>query len=85
MKTTNELKKGTRVELRNGYRATLRDSKRGNTRIAHVEGIVWETGSVYAHDIMYYLEGDGPNGVWHKVTHTPAQVALRKTVRRLFN
>jgi len=57
------------------------DNLKGNTRCARVEGIVTECGSVYAHDIVYYMTGDGPSGEWHAVEHTPAQVKLRKTVR----
>ena len=81
---TNELKKGTRVELSNGWRATLEDNKRGNSRMATVEGIVVEMGSIYAHDIRYYMTGDGPTGEWHRVEHTPAQIKLRNTVNKLF-
>ena len=81
---TNELKSGTRIELTCGWRATLKDNKKGNIRMALVEGIVTELGSVYSHDIMYYMTGNGPTGEWHRVEHTPAQKELRKTVRNLF-
>ena len=58
---TNDLKKGTRIRLRNGWEAVLCDNLKGNTRMATVEGNVTETGSVYAHDIVGYLD---PQGVW---------------------
>jgi len=77
---TNELRKGTRVKLACGWRATIEDNKKGNIRLATVEGIVTEMGSVYSHNIMYYLEGSGNTGKWRRVEHTPAQVKLRKTV-----
>ena len=55
---TNKLKKGTRVVLRNGWEATLEDNKRGSIRMATVEGFYTEMGSIYAHDIAGYKEGD---------------------------
>ena len=55
---TNALKKGTRVVLRNGWEATLEDNKRGSIRMATVEGFYTEMGSIYAHDIAGYKEGD---------------------------
>ena len=82
--TTNELKSGTRIELANGWRATLKDNKKGNVRFALVEGVYTELGSVYSHDIAYYMTGDGPSGEWHPVEHTPAQLKLKKQVNHLF-
>ncbi len=55
---TNKLKKGTRVVLRNGWEAVLEDNKRGSIRMATVEGFYTEMGSIYAHDIAGYKEGD---------------------------
>ena len=55
---TNALKKGTRVVLRNGWQAVLEDNKRGSIRMATVEGFYTEMGSIYAHDIAGYKEGD---------------------------
>ncbi len=55
---TNKLKKGTRVVLRNGWQAVLEDNKRGSIRMATVEGFYTEMGSIYAHDIAGYKEGD---------------------------
>jgi len=55
---TNKLKKGTRVVLRNGWEAVLEDNKRGAIRMATVEGFYTEMGSIYAHDIAGYKEGD---------------------------
>lgn len=74
---TNDLKKGTRVQLRGtGWYATLIDNAKGNTRMADVEGWFREMGSVYAHDIVSALV----DGKWQPVEHTPAQLKLRKTV-----
>jgi hypothetical protein len=52
---TNTLKKGQRVRLRNGWWATLEDNLRGNTRMATVEGLYTEMGSIYSHDIEVAL------------------------------
>lgn len=80
MTKTNDLKKGVRVLLANGWYATIADNARGNTRIATVEGYETETGSVYAHDIVRALV----NGEWVSITHTPAQVKLKKQVESFF-
>lgn len=80
---TNELKKGTRIELANGWRATLKDNAKGNVRMALVEGTYTELGSIYSHEIAYYMTGDGPTGEWHKVEHTPSQLRLKKLVAQL--
>ena len=74
---TNEIKKGTRVQLRNGFYATILDNKKGNIRNARVEGYSTEVGSVYAHDIVLAQD---QGKYWQKVEHTPQQKALRTTV-----
>jgi len=74
---TNELKSGTRIHLRNGWFGTLKDNKRGNIRLAEVEGYVTEIGSVYAHDILEYKDASG----WQPVEHTPAQLKFRKEMQ----
>ena len=48
---SNDLKKGDRVVLHNGWKATIEDNKKGNTRMATVEGFATEIGSIYAWDI----------------------------------
>ena len=79
--TTNDLKKGTRIRLRNGWFATLMDNQRGNIRLADVEGIYREVGSVYAHDII----AAEVNGSWVSVTHTDKQNKSRSMVDSLFH
>lgn len=78
---TNELKKGDYVLLSSGWYATIMDNKRGNIRMAEVEGIHKELGSVYAHDIVSVVR---PNGALVPIDHTPAQVKLASTVGSLF-
>ncbi len=74
---TNDIKKGTRFRLANGWYATMADNMRGNSRLAEVEGIYTEIGSVYAHDIVL---AEGWGGVFQESEHTPAQVKLRAIV-----
>ena len=78
---TNDLKKGMRVLLRNGWYATIMDNKRGNSRLAEVEGIVTEIGSVYAHDIVKVRKDEG---IWENVEHTEKQLGVRRMVGKLF-
>ena len=79
---TNDLKKGTSVQLRNGWKADLVDNMKGNTRCANVFGDFTEMGSVYAHDIVAYKD---TQGVWqYDIEYTPAQLNCRKMNRALF-
>jgi len=82
---TNDLKKGTRIRLRNGWLATIWDNKKGNTRLAEVEGFYTEIGSVYSHDIEYVItQLDGDLGAMLEVVeHTPAQLKLMKQVEAM--
>ena len=74
-KKTNDIKKGTRLKLRNGWEATMYDNKKGNIRMAEVEGIYTEIGSVYSHDIVAYKDEQGN---WKNVEHTKAQLDCKK-------
>jgi hypothetical protein len=74
---TNDIKKGTRVQLFNGWFGTMADNAKGNTRMVEVEGIFTETGSVYSHDIK---QAKNSIGGWELVEHTPAQLKLKKQV-----
>ena len=78
--TTNELKKGTRVRLRNGWYATLQDNLKGNIRYAEVEGFVTETGSIYSWDIASACI----NGQWERVELTEKQIKARRGVAGMF-
>ena len=77
---TNDIKKGMRFRLQNGWYATMMDNKRGNIRMAEVEGMYTEIGSVYAHDIATVK---GPADIWVVVEHTKAQIKLRATVEAI--
>ena len=59
--TTNSIKKGMGVKLRNGWYGIMADNMRGNTRMVDVDGMYREMGSVYSHDIiMFYVTDDEP-------------------------
>ena len=77
MMKTNDIKKGMYFRLQNGWYATMMDNVRGNIRMAEVEGMYTEIGSVYAHDIVLV---QGADGTWTRVEHTKAQIKLRATV-----
>jgi len=56
---TNELKKGAKVVLRGTqWNATIMDNKKGNVRMAEVQGICLDIGSIYMHDIAYATIAD---------------------------
>ena len=66
------VKKGTKVILRNGWEATIEDNQTSqHTRLATVYGDYTELGSVYSTNIVEAQMGDGS---WHIVEHTPAQL-----------
>ena len=73
---TNDIKKGMRIVLSNGWQATMEDNKRGNIRMATVEGFYTETCSIYAHDIAGVLIDDH----WLRPEYTPDQERLRNSV-----
>ena len=66
----NDIKKGMNVLLKNGWYATMADNRKGNIRMAEVQGYVTETGSIYAADIDMV---EKPGGGWEKVEHTDKQ------------
>jgi len=78
---TNELKKGTRIFLRNGWEAEILDNLKGNTRLAKVYGFETEIGSVYAHDIV----GAIFNGEKALIDHTPAQLKCMQFANNLYD
>jgi hypothetical protein len=81
---TNDLKKGDRVLLNNGWYATIADNKKGNIRMAEVEGLYTETGSVYSHEIGFYIPstsfGDGPRV---QLEHTDKQLKLKAQLEEM--
>jgi hypothetical protein len=79
MVKTNDLKKGTPITLRNGWAAIIMDNKKGDIRLAEVDGFAKEIGSIYAHDIdMAFI-----NDEWVMVDYTKSQLALKDMVDNL--
>jgi len=73
---TNDLKKGTPITLRNGWAAIIMDNLKGVTRLAEVDGLYKEIGSIYAHDISEaYIDGK-----WVPVELTDKQKQLMDMV-----
>ncbi len=58
----------------------MQDNRKGNIRLAEVEGDFTETGSVYAHDIVSVLIGN----TWQPVEHTGQQTKCRDLNSALF-
>ena len=81
---TNDLKKGDRELLLNGWYATIADHTTGNPRLAEGEGFCKETGSVYSHDISFYIPsgslGDGPRV---QLEHTDKQLKLKTQLEEM--
>lgn len=79
MVKTNDLKKGTPITLKNGWAAIIMDNKKGDIRLAEVNGLVKEIGSIYAHDIDTAFI----NGEWMLVDYTKSQLQLKDMVDNL--
>ncbi len=77
---TNDIKKGMRIVLRNGWEATIEDNRKGNIRMATVEGLYTEMGSIYAHDIAGVLINDQ----WVRPEYTPSQLECRVRNEQMF-
>ena len=70
------VKKGTKVILRNGWKAKVEDNTvNQHTRVCTVYGDYTEMGSVYTTDIV---EAQMSDGSWQIVEHTPAQLKVSK-------
>jgi hypothetical protein len=76
---TDQLKKGTRVRMRNGWEAIVVKKCDGNTLMAEVFGDFTETGSIYAHDIVVAVV----DGKWVDVEMTEEQAQFYEQVKSL--
>jgi len=77
---TNDIKKGTRVKMRNtGWEGEMLDNRKGKTRCVMVEGAFKEAGDVYSHNIEFVLV----DGEWTKVEHTKEQLKHMETVKAM--
>ena len=88
MLTTNDLKKGDLVQLRNGWQARIEDNKKGNIRLCTVYGYETEMGSVYSHDmielVLDVIEGHTIRAVRLKIAHTDKQLQCQAMNTALF-
>ena len=75
---TNELKKNDKIILKNGWEAIIADNKQGNIRLAKVFGQYTELGSIYSHNINYYVSEEG---IQTKIRLTPAQLKFQKKIK----
>lgn len=66
---TNDIKKGDRILLKNGWFGTMMDNLKGNIRMAEIEGLFTEIGSIYAKDIARAKK----NGEWQDIELTEKQ------------
>jgi hypothetical protein len=55
---TKDIKKGDRFQLRNGWFGTMKDNGRGVSRLAEIEGVFTEIGSVYSFEIEKVFKGE---------------------------
>lgn len=74
---SNELKKGDKVILKNGWKATIEDNLKGNIRLATVEGLVTEMGSIYVWDIAHKID------TGERIDLTPKQLKSKGMVNAL--
>jgi hypothetical protein len=65
--TMKEVRKGTKVALRNGWEAEVLDNLTNRQTRMCKYGKYTEMGSVYSSDIVSAQDEDG---VWHVVTHS---------------
>lgn len=76
---TNDLKRGSRVMLRNGWEADIMDNMKGQTRLARVYGDFTDIGSVYSHDIQSVKIGEE----WFPIEHTDTQLKLKDQLSKM--
>ena len=76
---TNDIKKETRIRLRNGWEAEMADNKKGNIRMAKVFGLYTELGSEYVWNIVQVQVGEE----WVDVELTSKQMKDAAVTRRM--
>jgi len=79
---TNEIKKGTKIKLHNGWSGVMFDNKKGNIRMAEVNGFYKEIGSIYAWDISH--AHDTESDTWVEIELTDKQKKDQAMVGKFF-
>lgn len=77
---SNQIKKGDLLLLKNGWKAVMFDNKKGNIRMAEVDGLYKEIGSIYVWDIDCVKVGTE----WVSVDLTERQIKAQQIVSRIF-
>jgi hypothetical protein len=80
---TNDIKKGMKFRLANGWFGEMLDNKKGNIRLARVDGLYDEVGSVYAHDIIS-CQPDSTEDIWHTIILSDKQKQHASVVANVF-
>ncbi len=65
----NDMKKGTQIVMLSGELGTIMDNRKGMIRVAEVEGVFTDMGSIYIDDIDLVLTDDG----WEKIEFNQSQ------------
>ena len=73
---TNDIKKGTEIRMSDGFTGIMEDNKKGNIRMATINGIFTEMGSIYAHNIT---AAKNTNGDWERIELTTAQLKMKQS------
>jgi hypothetical protein len=74
---SNELKKGDKIVMKGTmWEGTILDNKKGNIRLAEINGFHKDIGSIYVHDIGYAIK----NGERVLIELTDKQKELQKMV-----
>lgn len=76
----NDIKKGDHLLLKNGWKAVMFDNKKGNIRMAEVDGLYKEIGSIYVWDIDCVKVGTE----WVSVDLTEKQIKAQQVINRIF-
>ena len=79
---TNDIKKGQKIKLHNGWFGVMYDNKKGNIRMAEVNGFHKEIGSIYAWDISHAHDAESDS--WVEIELTDSQKKAQENVRRVF-
>lgn len=79
---TNQIKKGDKIKLHNGWFGVMYDNKKGNIRMAEVDGFHKEIGSIYVWDISHCY--DPESATWIEIELTDKQKQAQAIAGRVF-
>jgi hypothetical protein len=76
---SNQIKKGTKLRLKNGWNATMMDNRRGSIRTMEVQGLHTEIGDNY----VWEIKSAFIDGQWKTVQLTKNQQEQRDRIKGL--